>query len=128
MYTKNYDQMDSWDMVCDRCNCYFSFLVIFCPFTPLTAQKIKILKKWKKMHGDIIILHMFTKNYDQMMYGSWDMLHKGRMDEQTDRRMHRQTDGKSDIQRWVPHLKIKNLVFKLRLPYKETKMPDKLCT
>ena len=51
------------------------------------------------MPGDIIILHMFTKNYDQMMYGSWDMLHKGRMDEQTDRRMHRQTDGKSDIQR-----------------------------
>ena len=32
----------------DRCNCYFSFWAIFCPFTPLTAQKIKILKKWKK--------------------------------------------------------------------------------
>ena len=26
----------------DRCNCYFSFWAIFCP---LTAQKIKILKK-----------------------------------------------------------------------------------
>ena len=37
----------SWDMVCDRCNCYFSFWAIFCPFTPLTAQKIKTLKKWK---------------------------------------------------------------------------------
>ena len=50
MCTKNYDQMmySSWDMVRDRCNCYFSFLAIFCPFTPLTAQKIKILKKWKK--------------------------------------------------------------------------------
>ena len=48
--TKNYDQMmyGSWDMVHDRCNCYFSFWAIFCPFTPLTAQKIKILKKWKK--------------------------------------------------------------------------------
>ena len=48
--TKNYDQMmyGSWDMVRDRCNCYFSFWAIFCPFTPLTAQKIKILKKWKK--------------------------------------------------------------------------------
>ena len=47
---KNYDQMmySSWDMVHDRCNCYFSFWAIFCPFTPLTAQKIKILKKWKK--------------------------------------------------------------------------------
>ena len=42
--TKNHDHMlyCSWDMVHDRCNCYFSFWAIFCPFTPLTAQKIKI--------------------------------------------------------------------------------------
>ena len=48
--TINDDQMmyGSWDEVHDRCNCYFSFWAIFCPFTPLTAQKIKILKKWKK--------------------------------------------------------------------------------
>ena len=48
--TKNHDHMlyCSWDMACDRCNCYFSFWAIFCPFTPLTAQKIKIFKKWKK--------------------------------------------------------------------------------
>ena len=48
--TKNHDHMlyCSWDMVHDRCNCYFSFWAIFCPFTPLTAQKIKIKKKWKK--------------------------------------------------------------------------------
>ena len=48
--TKNYDQImyGSWDMVRDRCNRYFSFWAIFCPLTPLTAQKIKILKKWKK--------------------------------------------------------------------------------
>ena len=52
-----------------ECNCYFSFWAIFCPFTHLTAQKIKIKKKIKKP-GDIIILHMCTKNYDQMMYGS----------------------------------------------------------
>ena len=25
---------------CDRCNCYFSFWAIFCPFSPLTAQKV----------------------------------------------------------------------------------------
>ena len=48
--TANYDQMmhGSWDMEHDRCNCYFSFWAVFCPFTPLTTQKIKILKKWKK--------------------------------------------------------------------------------
>ena len=86
MFTKNYDQMiySSWDMVHDRCNCYFSFWAIFCPFTLLTAQKIKILKKKKNTPGDIII-HKYTKSYDQMMYGSWDMLHNW------------QTDRKSDI-------------------------------
>ena len=47
--TKNHDHMlySSWDMVCDRYN-YFSFWAMFCPFTPVTAQKIKIKKKWKK--------------------------------------------------------------------------------
>ena len=29
----------------------------------------------KKNPGDIIILHKLTKNYDQMMCGSWDMVH-----------------------------------------------------
>ena len=48
--TKNHDHMlyCSWDMMCDRCNCYFSFWAIFCPSTPLTAQKTKISKKFKK--------------------------------------------------------------------------------
>ena len=50
MCIKNYNQMmyGSWDVVRDRCNCYFSFWAIFCPFTLLAAQKNKILKKWKK--------------------------------------------------------------------------------
>ena len=76
MCTKNYDQMmySFWDMVQDICDCYFSFWAIFCPFTSLTAQKIKIKnKKLEKLPGDIIILHMCTKNYDQMMYSSWDI-------------------------------------------------------
>ena len=47
--TKNHDHMPycSWDMAHDRCNCYFSFWTIFCPFTTLKAQKIKISQKWK---------------------------------------------------------------------------------
>ena len=57
-------------MTHDRCNCYFSFWAIFCPFTPLTAQKIKIFLKKEKTPGDIIMLHMSTKNYDQIMYSS----------------------------------------------------------
>ena len=48
--TENHDYMlyCSWNMVCDWCNCHFSFRAAFCPFTPLTAQKIKITTKWKK--------------------------------------------------------------------------------
>ena len=36
-----------WDMKHDRQN-FLSFWAIFCTFTPLTTQKIKILKIWKK--------------------------------------------------------------------------------
>ena len=36
----------SWDMEHDRH--FFVILTIFCPFTPVTTQKIKTLKKWKK--------------------------------------------------------------------------------
>ena len=53
----------SWDMVCDKCNCYFSFCATFCPFTPLTAQKLNILKKWKK-HLEI---YQFTYVHKIMM-------------------------------------------------------------
>ena len=48
--TKNHNHMlhCSWDTMRDGCNSYFLFWAIFCPFTPLTIQKIKIFKKWKK--------------------------------------------------------------------------------
>ena len=45
------------------------------------------------MLGDIIILQMCTKNYDQMMYGSGDMVRDG----WTDRGMDGWMDGKKDI-------------------------------
>ena len=41
----------------------FSFWVIFCPFTSLKNPKIKILKKWKKPPGDIIIFHVYQKSW-----------------------------------------------------------------
>ena len=68
--TKNHDHMlyCSWDIVCDRCSCYLSFWAIFYPFIPLTAQKIKIFKKWKKsleissfyIHVPKIMIRWFT--------------------------------------------------------------------
>ena len=49
--TKNHDHMlyCSCDMACDRCNYYFSFWAIFWPFTPITAQKMKISKTKRKL-------------------------------------------------------------------------------
>ena len=51
--TKNFDHMVycSGDMARDRCNGYFSFWAIFCPFTQKPSPKIKISKKWKKRQG-----------------------------------------------------------------------------
>ena len=76
--TKNYNHMmyGSWDMKHDRQN-FLSFWTVFCHFTPLTTQKIKILKNWKKTPGDIIILHKCTKNHDHMLYCSLDMARNG---------------------------------------------------
>ena len=62
-----------------RCSCYFSFWANFCPFTSLTAQKIKILKKWKKKN--IWRCHHFTILYQKswsyaipfLRYGAWRM-------------------------------------------------------
>ena len=48
LHTTNDDHTmySSWDIERNRQN-FLSFWTNFCPFTPLTTQKIKILKKWK---------------------------------------------------------------------------------
>ena len=47
--------------------------VTFCLFTPfLKTQKIRTLKTMKTTAGDIIILHMCTKNHNYMRYSSRD--------------------------------------------------------
>ena len=48
------------------------------------SPKNENFKKMKKKPGDFIILHTCTKNYDYMIYGSWDMVRDGRMDGRTD--------------------------------------------
>ena len=74
--TKYHDHMlnCSWDMVRDRCICYFSFWAIFYPLNSLKNENCKKLKK-KKTLGSIIILHKWTKNHDHMLYCSWDKAH-----------------------------------------------------
>ena len=63
--TKSHDHRPycSWAMVCDRCNFYFSFWTIFYPFTPLTAQKLGISKKWKK--------HLEISSFSTSVKKSW---------------------------------------------------------
>ena len=46
---------------------------LFFAFTlPLKNQWFKILRKWRKNAGDIIILHKCSKNHNHMRYSSWD--------------------------------------------------------
>ena len=76
-YHKNHVMYDFWDMECNR-QSSSHFGTFFFPFTPLPPliQKIKILKKWRKKNQnltDFIILHKLTKNYNHIIYGSWDM-------------------------------------------------------
>ena len=52
----NHMMYGSWVMERNRQN-VLSFWTIFCPFTPLTSQKIKILKKWKNVRR----YHDFTQ-------------------------------------------------------------------
>ena len=87
MNTVNEDHMTyvSWDMENDRQN-----FLSFYPIINLMNQFWKKFKKKKKkkMPGDIIILHVCTKNYDHMMYESWDKVHEEWMDWKTDEWKH----------------------------------------
>ena len=75
MYTINEDHMIIWFLKYKvRQAKNFVILGHIFPFSPLTTQKIKILKL-KKTPGDIIILHICTINDNHMIYGSRDMEH-----------------------------------------------------
>ena len=56
--TKNHDHMlyCSWDMTCDRCDCYFSLWTFFA-LSPPTSPKNKNFKKMQKTPGDIVLLN-----------------------------------------------------------------------
>ena len=82
----------SWDMECNRQN-FLSFWTIFCPFTPLTTQKIKIFKKWKKLL-DISFYRYYLKLWSHHVsctvpeiWCRW-LDRQRQTDRQTDRRMH----------------------------------------
>ena len=81
-----------------RQNNFFVVLDYISPFYPTENPENQNFEKIKTNPGDIIILHMCTKAYDQMKYGSWDMVHGRRTD--------RQTDAQKEVSATpVPHLK-----------------------
>ena len=53
---------------------FLSLWTIFCPLTPLTTQKIIILKRWKKKkkHLEILLFYRCVQ-MKIMIYGSWDI-------------------------------------------------------
>ena len=51
---------------------FFVTLDCFFPFYPPNNTENQNFEKMKKAPGDIIILHMCTKNHNHMMYSSWD--------------------------------------------------------
>ena len=63
----NHMMYGSWYIECNRRN-FLLFWTIFCHLTPLKTHIIKILKKWQKVPGDIIILHKCTINDNHMTY------------------------------------------------------------
>ena len=52
----NHMMYGSWGMERTNRHNFLSFWTVFCPFTPLWTQKIKIFKNMEKTPGDIIIL------------------------------------------------------------------------
>ena len=54
----------------DRVFCHFG---PFFAILPLLQPENQNLKKMKKAFGDVIILHMCTKNHNHTMYAFWDM-------------------------------------------------------
>ena len=66
----NHMRYGSWDTESDRQK--LSFWSIFCHFT-YNNPKYQKFEKMKKASGDVINLHLCTKNHNHVMYASWDM-------------------------------------------------------
>ena len=66
----------SWDMECNGQN-FLSFWTIFCLFTPLTAQKIKILKNekisWRYHHFTQLYQKLWSDDVQFLRYGARQM-------------------------------------------------------
>ena len=72
---QSYNIWFQWYEVQQDFFCHFG--PYFCPFTPLTNQKIKMLKKWRKKHLEISSFYTNVTKILIILYCSWDMVHDG---------------------------------------------------
>ena len=110
----------SWDMEHDGQN-FLSFRAIFCPFTLLTPQKIKILKKWKNAWRYYHFTKMYQKPWSYatlyLHFSLWAIfchftpphppspcLSLSLLD--PIKQNIKKNYGVKDIESWMPHLKI----------------------
>ena len=70
---QSYNIWFQWYEVQQDFFCHFG--PYFCPFTPLTNQKIKMLKKWRKKHLEISSFYTNVTKILIILYCSWDMVH-----------------------------------------------------
>ena len=68
----NHIKYGSWNMEWDEIFCHFGPFFTLLPPPPSQNRKSNF-SKIKKASGDVIILHICTKNHYHMMYASWDM-------------------------------------------------------
>ena len=83
----------------------------FLPFYPpnsLNTQNLKKLKNAWRYH-----LHMCTKNYDQIMYGPWNMVHDGQTDGWTYGYIDRQKKWHIEVHTLPKNWKKKSLAIRL---------------
>ena len=79
--TKNHDHMlqCSWDMVCDGCNCYFSFWAFFAllPLSPQQPKKSQFNKNekntWRYHHFTHLFQKLWSIDIQFLRYGAQQM-------------------------------------------------------
>ena len=67
---ENHMMYGSWDIGHNR-PIFLLFWTIFCPFTPLTTQKIKLLKKTNKKKNTWRYYHFTQVHYKRQSYDVW---------------------------------------------------------
>ena len=98
----------------DVCNFNFSFWVIFCSFTPLTARKIKVLKRWKKKarryhHFTHVHQKLWSHDVRLLRYGAQWMNRDGYMNGQTEKVTYR--GGCPTLKIWLKYVDFEHISY-----------------